>query len=105
MVIVNFSEENMYPDYYPEIWQYNYGQILRIQGLNLPPAVEVDFSLEEKGVDAIPYVGITKMELRKFPFQTACLRTMTLQWIIASMRISLFRTKPAGRRNTRLRYM
>ena len=29
MVIVNFSEENMYPDYYPEIWQYDYGQILR----------------------------------------------------------------------------
>lgn len=28
-----------------EIWQWNYGQILRIQGLNLPRAVEVHFSI------------------------------------------------------------
>lgn len=28
-----------------EIWQWNYGQILRIQGLNLPRAVEVHFSM------------------------------------------------------------
>lgn len=74
MVIVNFSEENMYPDYYPEIWQYNYGQILRIQGLNLPPAVEVDFSLEEKGVDAIPYVGITKDGVTEVPIPDSLLK-------------------------------
>jgi hypothetical protein len=28
-----------------EIWQWNYGQILRIQGLKLPRAVEVHFSM------------------------------------------------------------
>ena len=29
-----------------EIWQWNYGQILRIQGLNLPRAVEIHFSID-----------------------------------------------------------
>lgn len=60
MVIVNFSEENMYPDYYPEIWQYSYGQVLRIQGLTLPPAVEVHFSLQNTGGEATPRIGVTK---------------------------------------------
>ena len=60
MVIVNFSEENMYPDYYPEIWQYDYGQILRIQGLTLPPAVEVHFSLQNTGGETTTRIGVTK---------------------------------------------
>ncbi len=60
MVIVNFSEENMYPDYYPEIWQYDYGQILRIQGLNLPPAVEIHFALQKTGGTSKNRIGITK---------------------------------------------
>lgn len=59
IVIANFVNENTTKEIF-SVWQYDYGQILRIQGLNLPPAVEVDFSLEEKGVDAIPYVGTTK---------------------------------------------
>ena len=60
MVIVNFSEENMYPDYYPEIWQYDYGQILRIQGLTLPTAVEVHFSLQNTGGETTTRIGVTK---------------------------------------------
>lgn len=40
-------------------WQYDYGQILRIQGENLPKAVEVHFSLNEVGGDAITKVGVT----------------------------------------------
>lgn len=42
------------------VWQYDYGQILRIQGLNLPPAVEIHFSFQERGGKAIPRVGTTK---------------------------------------------
>lgn len=30
------------------LWQWDYGQILRIQGLNLPDFVEVHFALQEK---------------------------------------------------------
>ncbi len=42
------------------IWQYDYGQILRIQNLKLPPAVEIHFSLSERGGQSITRVGTTK---------------------------------------------
>lgn len=42
------------------IWQYDYGQILRIQNLKLPPAVEIHFSLEERGGRSVTRVGTTK---------------------------------------------
>lgn len=41
------------------IWQWDYGQILRVQGKNLPKAVEVHFSLNEKGGDSITRIGTT----------------------------------------------
>lgn len=41
-------------------WQYDYGQILRIQGLTLPAAVEIHFSLTDTGGEAITRVGVTK---------------------------------------------
>ena len=43
-----------------DIWQWDYGQILRIQGLSLPPAVEIHFSLQEKGGEAVRRIGVTK---------------------------------------------
>ena len=42
------------------LWQYNYGQVLRIQGLNLPKAVEIHFSLTESSGDSITRIGTTK---------------------------------------------
>lgn len=42
------------------LWQYDYGQTLRIQGLNLPSAVEIHFSLQETGGTALNRVGVTK---------------------------------------------
>ena len=42
------------------LWQYDYGQVLRIQGLHLPSAVEVHFSLQETGGTSVMRVGITK---------------------------------------------
>lgn len=41
------------------VWQYDYGQILRIKGENLPKAVEVHFSLNEVGGDSITKIGVT----------------------------------------------
>ena len=41
------------------VWQYDYGQILRIQGKNLPKTVEVHFSLNEVGGDTITKIGVT----------------------------------------------
>lgn len=48
-----------YATVYSGIWQWNYGQILRIQGGNLPKAVEVHFSLQDKGGDSITRIGTT----------------------------------------------
>ena len=42
------------------LWQWDYGQVLRIQGLQLPTAVEIQFSLDETGGEAQPRVGTTK---------------------------------------------
>lgn len=41
-------------------WQYDYGQVLRIQGLNLPKAVEVHFSLNETYGNSVTRIGTTK---------------------------------------------
>lgn len=42
------------------LWQWSYGQILRIQGLDLPPATEIQFSLQETGGETIPRIGVTR---------------------------------------------
>ncbi len=42
------------------LWQYDYGQTLRIQGLNLPSAVEIHFALQESGGTSVSRVGVTK---------------------------------------------
>lgn len=42
------------------LWQWDYGQVLRIQGLNLPSMVEIHFSLQETGGTALNRVGVTK---------------------------------------------
>lgn len=55
------------------IWQYDYGQILRIQGLNLPVAVEIHFSLQESGGDSIARVGITKDGVTDVPIPDSIL--------------------------------
>ena len=41
------------------VWQYDYGQVLRITGPELPPAVEVQFSLDEKSGETLSRVGTT----------------------------------------------
>nr|DAJ98229.1 MAG TPA: hypothetical protein [Caudoviricetes sp.] len=58
MVIVDFKDENY--KRVTGLWQWDYGQILRIQGLNLPKAVEIHFSLQESGGEAVRRVGFTK---------------------------------------------
>ncbi len=59
MVIANFDKGSTREDVF-RIYQYNYGQVLRIQGLALPPAVEVHFSLQNTGGEATTRIGVTK---------------------------------------------
>lgn len=42
------------------LWQWDYGQRLRIDGLKLPTAIEIHFALTEQSGDAITRVGTTK---------------------------------------------
>ena len=59
IVIANFEKGNNTKKIYG-VWQYNYGQVLRIQGLTLPTAVEVHFSLQNTGGEATTRIGVTK---------------------------------------------
>lgn len=54
-------------------WQYDYGQILRIQGLNLPKAVEIHFSLEETGGTSVTRIGTTKDSVTDVPIPDSML--------------------------------
>lgn len=58
MLIVDFKDENY--KRVTGLWQWDYGQVLRIQGLNLPKAVEIHFSLQKSGGEAKKRVGFTK---------------------------------------------
>ena len=60
MVIVAFPPGEKYAVNYTTLDQYDYGQILRIQGLKLPKTVEVHFSAQETGGTSITRVGVTK---------------------------------------------
>lgn len=42
------------------LWQYDYGQVLRIQGLSLPNQVQVHFALQETGGEAFVRLGVTQ---------------------------------------------
>lgn len=55
------------------LWQYDYGQKLRIQGLNLPPAVEIHFSLSKSGGDSESRVGVTRDGVTDVPIPDSML--------------------------------
>ena len=59
MVTAVFTDNDDYARTYG-LWQWDYGQQLRIEGLHLPTAVEIHFALQEMGGEAIPRVGTTK---------------------------------------------
>lgn len=58
MIIANF--ENGTYKRVTGLWQWDYGQVLRIQGLNLPKAVEIHFSLQDSGGQSVTRIGMTK---------------------------------------------
>lgn len=60
MVTVVFNPRDTSASKYSALSQYDYGQVLRIQGLNLPAAVEIDFALQPTGGTSVSRIGITK---------------------------------------------
>ncbi|WP_418438410.1 hypothetical protein [Blautia sp.] len=59
MVIANFTQDEK-TKYVEGLDQYDYGQVLRIQGLSLPTAVEIHFGLDETGGTTVTRIGTTK---------------------------------------------
>lgn len=57
--IIECRLDSTYKEIYTGIWQHDYGQILRITGADLPKAVEVQFSLKDKGGDTLTRIGTT----------------------------------------------
>lgn len=66
-----------------DIWQWDYGQILRIQGLNLPSAVEIHFSLLPTGGEAKRRIGITKDGVTDVTIPDFCLEANMIEKYIA----------------------
>lgn len=60
IIAVNFEQGKMEANAYDKVWQYDYGQTLRIQGLKLPRNVEIHFATQRIGGIAIPRVGVTR---------------------------------------------
>ena len=59
IVTAAFEQDSKYCRVYGA-WQWDHGQVLRIQGLTLPAAVEIHFSLSDAGGEAVTRVGVTK---------------------------------------------
>lgn len=59
IVTARFATDDNYANVY-DIYQWDYGQILRIEGLKLPNMVEIHFSLQETSGEAKTRIGVTK---------------------------------------------
>lgn len=102
MVIVAFKPGEKEISKYEELDQYDYGQILRIQGLNLPQAVEIHFALQKTGGTSKTRIGITKDGVTDVPIPDSMLEMEIPKTITVSMLLSTLQTKPAARRSTGL---
>lgn len=72
MVIANFTQDEK-TKYVEGLDQYDYGQVLRIQGLNLPTAVEIHFGLDETGGTTVTRIGTTKNGVTDVPIPDSML--------------------------------
>lgn len=71
MIIANFT--NNQDAHVTGLDQYDYGQVLRIQGLKLPTAVEIHFGLEETGGTTTTRIGVTKDGVTDVPIPDSML--------------------------------
>ena len=57
--IIECKLESTYKEIFTGLWQYDYGQKLRITGGDFPEAVEIQFSLNKKSGSVITRIGTT----------------------------------------------
>lgn len=55
------------------LWQWDYGQVLQIQGLSLDPAVEIHFSIQETGGETTTRIGVTRDGVTDVPIPDSML--------------------------------
>ena len=58
---------------FSDLWQWDYGQTLRIQGVKLPAAVEVQFSTTERIGETVTRIGVTQEGVTEVPIPDALL--------------------------------
>ena len=56
-----------------DLWQWDYGQTLRIQGVKLPAAVEVQFSTTQRIGETVTRIGVTQEGVTEVPIPDALL--------------------------------
>ena len=59
IVTAMFVPGSRYAQVKNNLWQYDYGVTLRLQGLDLPAAVEVHFAMVERGGESETRIGVT----------------------------------------------
>lgn len=84
MVTAVFTDNDDYARAYG-LWQWDYGQQLRIEGLHLPTAVEIHFALQEMGGEAIPRVGTTKDGITTVTIPDSMLEGNSTAWTAEKM--------------------
>ena len=84
MITAVFTDNDDYAHAYG-LWQWDYGQQLRIEGLHLPTAVEIHFALQETGGEAIPRVGTTKDGITTVTIPDSMLEGNSTVWTAEKM--------------------
>ena len=79
MITAVFTDNDDYAHAYG-LWQWDYGQQLRIEGLHLPTAVEIHFALQETGGEAITRVGTPKDGVTTVPITDSMLEGNSTVW-------------------------
>ena len=59
MIVANLKRDTTSTIASGILWQYDYGQVLRLHGLDLPETVEVHFALKETDGDIVTRIGTT----------------------------------------------
>ena len=66
MITAVFEKDNNFVES-ENVWQWDYGQTLRIQGVKIPAAVEVQFSTTERIGETVTRIGVTKEGVTEVP--------------------------------------
>lgn len=59
MITVTLKDENVYARE-SGLWQFDFGQRLRIEGIDISEVTEIDFSLKSTGSESIPMVAVPR---------------------------------------------